>query len=65
MRRGDYLSPFFIGVLMIKLGVLKFCDVHFLSIWLYLRFIQYKHLQPSAMRVSRDLKQIVFFYEPS
>jgi hypothetical protein len=61
MKRGDFESPFFVGILMIKLGVLKFCDVHFLSICLHLRNIQYNECQSSGMRVSKELKQIAKF----
>lgn len=52
MKKGDFESPFFVGILMIKLGVLKFCDVHFLSLSLYLRFrcINIVNQTPSAFQ---------------
>jgi len=60
MKKGDFWSPFFIDILMIKPCVLKFCDVHFLSIWLFLGFIGDKQLHSVSIQISRKLKQIAF-----
>lgn len=60
MKMGDFGSPFFVGVLMIKPCIFKFCGAHFLSIWLFLGFIGDKQLHSVSIQVSRELKQIAF-----
>ena len=63
--KDDSGCPFFVAALRLKSWIVEFCGVHFLSVWLYLGFIQYKQFESSTMRVSRDLEHIGFFRRPS
>ena len=63
--KGRLRSPFFVGALGLKSWIIEFCNAHFLSVCLFLGFIQYKQFESSAMRVSRDLEHIGFFHRPS